>query len=288
MVKIQKYLFFAVAVLFFMVTNNTFAFNTQINAGLLKNVWYSNTDVYEKDQIKIFGGIYNQSTTTFSGVVITYLDNKEIGRESFVSKPESLIEISSKWTAEKGRFSVQIKLADIVFNKTLATSSQSTNSLLSSESENSTLSVNNKITLEEVKTTVTNVTTNILASIDDKAEELSEQILTLKKPVEEAFVPLDTSSNTVVQNNSSSKTTDLAVKKTGSVEIDSTPEVLGAQTIFKEVASTSAGIFSKVKNSSFVTNIYNKLIDLLSMIVKYWRITLFVIIVLILLFKFFM
>lgn len=282
MFKIQKYLFLPFFLLLFFIAGNVYALENQINAGLLKNIWYSSTDIYEKDQIKIFGGIYNQSTTTFSGVAITYLDNKEIGRESFISKPESLLEVSSKWTAEKGRFSIQIKLSDIIFSNVVATSSYSPNSLLSSESDTVTLSVNNKITLEEVKTTVTNVATNLLEIIDDKANNLAEQILTLKKPVE------DNISKTSLDSSVSIQDTSTANSNMGSVAGSDIGNVLGAETKYEGVASTGADLFSKIKNSSFVTNIYNKLIELLSVIVVYWKITLFVVIALILLFKFFM
>ena len=262
--------------LFFLISNSVLAMTSELNAGLLKNIWYSQSSISEGDNIKILGGIYNQSTTTFSGVALTYVDNKEINREKFISKPDSLIELSSKWVAEKGKFSVQIKLGDIVFSDSSSASLQSTNTLLSGESDEVSISVNNKITLAEVKAKTQGIITEVIENIDEKANSLSDKILTLKKPIDEVEV----------QKINGDGKRDSVSENSGRLESDK-GEVLGAETKFESVVNAGTDVLSKVKNSNFVTNIYNWLIDILSMIFVYWRITLFVIVALIIIFKFF-
>ena len=81
-------------------------------------------------------------------------------------------------------------------------------------------------------------------------------------------------SNSIAADNTGPASTKTADKMVG--------KVLGAETKY-QASSTNSGIFKY----PVVTTIYNKIIDFLSMIVRNWQITLFVIIILFIIIKYF-
>jgi hypothetical protein len=280
MLSLAKKTFFIILIVFCFTTTKTLAAETQINAGLLKNIWYSKTDVYEGDKLKIFSGIYNQSDTSFSGTAVFYADNEEIFKDNFISKPETLVEVSGSLVASSSRISIKVKISDIKILNSTASSTVSSDYLLSSETDSSTISINKKITLEEVKNTVTEVASNIVTAIDEKAATLSDSILALKKT---EVTTVDTSNagkiiekENLGQINGISTTTSLISKVIG--------EVLGAETQYNEAGES--GIWSQIKNSKFGVSVYNYFLDFLSLVVRFWKISLFVIIAIILIIKF--
>lgn len=271
--KIKKIFF--LTFFFFSFSLSAYALE-QINAGLLKNIWYSKTDIYEGDNMKIFVGIYNQSTSTFSGVVSFYIDSKEISKKDFVSKPDSLVDVSGLWVATSTRVSVKAKISDLKILDSSSTSIVSSDILFSPETDNSYLSISKRITLSEVKNNVTEIATNIVKIIDEKANTLSEEILALKKPIEENAPVV----KKVTQDESEKKistSTNFVSKILG--------QVLGAETEYED-SEEEISTWSKIKNSNISTFLYNKSLDLLSIIIKYWKITSFTLVALFLIFKF--
>lgn len=156
-----------------------------INAGLLPVVWYSDTAIYAGDEIKIYGGMQNHSTSTISAQVVFQVDGEPVSTAKFTSKPDTLIELEGKWNATSGNHKVSLRI----------TSSEPSN-LLSTASEEVSLSVKTRITTAKVKEVASETADNIVSTIDAAAETLSDKILALKKPTVLEPLTQDTSSST--------------------------------------------------------------------------------------------
>lgn len=278
--RVQKV--FSIVILSFVIVSFAFAADSKINAGLLKNIWYSKTEVFEGDKVSIFTGIFNQSGVSFSGVASFYANDEEISKKEFISKPESLIEISGVFVASSTRTSIKVKLSDLKIVGSVSTSSSNTDILLSSETDSYTLSVSKKITLEQVKTTAVEVASNIVSTIDEKADSLSDTILSLKKETvtEEGLSDTSSTKNEVPTKDNPQLAT---VPSSASLISKAIGQVLGAETKYDSSDST---IWSQIKNSKAGIFVHNIFLDALSFIVKYWKITSFVIFALFLIFKF--
>ena len=246
-----------------------FAQSVKINAGILPSVWFSSLNVQDKENIKIYGGIQNHSSLSFSGVASILVDNAEKSKVDFVSDAGSLIEIGDVWNSTGGTHSAQIK---IISAKAMSNSSPgfSTSSLLLAESDKVSFSVEKIITADDVKNTAKDIALSVVNGIDNVANTLADKVELLKKPDQNVSVTKATSKN----QSASIKTADKGTTYTGG-------KVLGAETKYQ--ATSNTGIFKY----PFVTSAYNMLIDFLSMIIRNWQITLFVIIILYILIRYF-
>ena len=257
----------------------SFADSGQINAGVLPSVWYSSLNVNDQDSIKIFGAVQNHSDTDFSGVISIFVDDKLNSSVNFISNNNSLTEVSIPWKATEGKHSLQLKITKISFADTGTTTAFSTSSLLSFESDATTLSITKPITLQTVTDSAKEIALNTVDKIDTAANTLADKIDALKKPevISSVATPSEVTSaksNSIAADNTGPASTKTADKMVG--------KVLGAETKY-QASSTNSGIFKY----PVVTTIYNKIIDFLSMIVRNWQITLFVIIVLFIIIKYF-
>lgn len=261
----KKSLFILCLVLSLFSFQKVFAETVKINAGVLPSIWYSSFDINDQDSIKIFGGIQNHSDTGFSGTATIFVDSKENTKTNFISKPDSLVEISGAWTAVSGNHSIKMTITSISPLASASNSTFGTSSLLSFESDEARLFVKQKITLADVQNTATKVAIGVVDSIDKLANTLADNIEEFKKPV-----PSENGSTVASQNTVSDKSASPMGK------------VLGAETQYKESVATSTGFM----NSKVGVSIFNKILDFLSMIVRNWKITLFVVIALVLIIRF--
>lgn len=160
-----------ISILFFglLVTPVTAQESGAVNAGLLPGIWYSQTQVYAGESISIFGGFYNRSTTTVESKVAFLIDGEVVATRDFTSKPDSLIELETEWTALFGKHKISLSITSANAN------------LLSTASNEVELNVKRVITTETLKTEAVEVATGIVESIDSVAESLSEKILDMKK-----------------------------------------------------------------------------------------------------------
>lgn len=142
-----------------------------INAGILPTVWYSNTTIYAGDEISIYGGMQNHSTSTIQAQAVFLVDGEPVSTAKFTSKPDTLMEIEGKWTATSGNHKISLRI----------TSAEPDN-LLSKNSNEVSLSVKTPITTAKVKEVASETAETIISNIDDVAEVLSNKILELKKP----------------------------------------------------------------------------------------------------------
>jgi hypothetical protein len=260
-------LFLFISLAFLGLTTNAVASNIKINAGVLPVIWYSSTDIYDKDSISIFGGIQNHSDIDFSGTAVVYVDGNENSKSPFISKSDSLVEINSHWIASLGSHDIQIKVSDVKTSSNIATGTFGIDSLLSAESNKVSLSVGQHITIEDIKTKAVDAAVNTVQAIDKITNNLADKIESLKKPEIGSDAGLINSSN--ITNLTGIAT---AVKSIG--------KVLGAETKYQPTSTKNT-----LLNSKIGTTIYNKVLDFLSLIVRNWKISIFVIVALILIFR---
>ncbi len=166
----SRSIFILAALLFILSATPALAANPDIlNAGVVQDVWYSSVDVYDGETTRLYGGIYNHSSTSFSGTAIFYIDEKEGKKIPFTSKPDDLLEVNDSWKAVAGDHKIRLKITSV-------------NTLISKESEEVTLSVKKKVTTETVKEKATNIATKVVDSIDLLSNDLAQKIESYKKP----------------------------------------------------------------------------------------------------------
>lgn len=257
---------FVSLILFFSFYLSTYAFD-KINAGLLPNIWYSELDIKDGDDIKIIGAFQNQSDQEITITVDMNVGSSTIKQRTLTSLPDSINEISTRWKVVPGSNTISINISEAKFEK--PTDTLGLESLIRTMVDDK-ISIINKIELSEVKEKVFEVAMNTIEKADVLAQNVAEKIEGLKK--EEKVVKEITPE---IQAN--------IVNTKGNISTDSdeSGSVLGAMTEF------SSDVAENIKNSSIWTTIYNFLLDILMWLVIHWKIVLFVITVLIILIRFF-
>ncbi|MFA6158487.1 MAG: hypothetical protein WC763_02565 [Candidatus Paceibacterota bacterium] len=144
----------------------------EINARILPTMWYSTLSVRDGDSLVVYGGVQNNSGTSFSGTAVFYVDGAEFGRVSYSSPSESLREISVRWKASAGIHSFQIKAV---------TGLSKDFRLISYESDVSRLTIDSSLTAAQIKdaavgavsSAVSKVVSSVLSSGSDIASGAS-------------------------------------------------------------------------------------------------------------------
>lgn len=239
---------FIFIVYFFICPLNIFAQQTsstvtKINARILPTVWYSTLLINDGDSIKIYGGIQNNSNTNFAGIATFLVDDKEVSKIPFSSTIDSLNAVFANWVASSGEHTVRI---------TVSTSLPSDKTLVSSESDQSNISIIKKLTPDQVVALGTAL--SIFSGTNRGASALANKIESFKKPV------ASPSSNGSVNT----------LNKTNGV-------VLGTST---KSTLNSSGLKTNPWDLAF-----NTFLDLLATLVRNWTWTLSVVVVLFLVYK---
>lgn len=295
----SKRLSIIIAILFLtLVAGSAEATDIKINAGVLPSIWYSSLNISKNDQINIYGGIQNHSDIGFSFTAIIFIDGTSTFSSNFISNPGTLVEIAGPWKATVGSHTVQLKISNVVSLNKISTSTIGTDSLLVSESNSATISVTQVFTYSDMEKTVSGLAATALGAIDSVATSLADNIESLKKPI------LDGDKTATSGITSSRK---LANSKTKSQNnIKNKDPLTSISDILKEKAGLSlnpannkkdqnqsignenqlAIVAASIMDSQIFTSIYNKVIDFLSLMVKNWGITLFVILAIVVIMKF--
>ncbi|MFA5763972.1 MAG: hypothetical protein WC915_04110 [archaeon] len=261
--NIRNLIFFSLAFgSFFQLAH---ASDAKINAGMLQSVWYSSISISGNDQIRIFGAIQNHSSTTFSGTAVLYIDKKEGPKIPFVSKPDTLEEISGAWSALEGSHSMQFRIED---------ASISTSSLLSAESKEASISVNKVVTVEDITKNVTEVAVNTVNTIDTVANSLADKVESMKNPaisgnLIKAFHISGTESAKEV------KSTNVAVQDVKYQDAGTTTKLDALSS--KSKAKGEATVFGSIAGSQIGGYIYNAVLSALALILRNWKIAVAVI-----------
>ncbi|MFZ2049148.1 MAG: hypothetical protein WAV25_02550 [Minisyncoccia bacterium] len=176
--KKLSYLMLIFSVYFIAVPSTSFAqstpsSSTRINARILPTIWYSSLSIKEGDKIKIYSGLQNNSGVDISGTVSFYIDNNKVASDTFVSKSESLKDVSINWVAEPGTHEVQVKIVP---------SLPADKILISTETDVSKISVERIITQEVIQESIMNTATLVVDKVDQAANALADKVISLKSP----------------------------------------------------------------------------------------------------------
>lgn len=252
--KILTILSFAFIFSILSVPLTVFAQNTTsptvINARILPTIWYSALSVKEGESIKIYAGIQNNSSVSFTGTAVFYVDDKEISKSPFSSTANDLKEISTSWLAIPGGHNVQVKIF---------TSLSADKTLVSLESEKSNINIIPKVVVpvaDVIEAKVLDTASNVISKTDSLADDLADKIESYKKPI--------------------SARQGLAEKKNGSV--------LGAST---GPMSAISSVIENIKSYKPLDLAYNFFLTIVSFLVKNWKWSLSGTIIIFLFFKFF-
>ena len=290
--------FFIFLILLFFLAGTAKADEIKINAGLLPSVWYSSLNISNNDQISIYTGMQNHSNLSFSFDATLYVDGLATSSSNYVSKPDTLIEIEKKWDAVSGTHSIQIKVDNIKALSSLATGTISINSLILSETDKNNVSVKQTITLDDITSTITQIASNTVTTINNVANALADNVEQLKKPISnndinnnDTQVSVSTSndppsiqvtSTTTTKNNITKNSNKLS--GTISSSTSSSSEVLKDQ--LDNNGNQLATVLGSLLDNKIFDSIYNQIIDFLSLAIRNWVLTLGILLTLFLVGKF--
>ncbi len=142
-----------------------------INARILPTVWYSTLSAVQGEQIKIYAGIQNNSGKDFNGTADFYIDGAKISSVPFSSSTGTLKYVAADWVAEAGEHTSLVKISALL---------QSTDSLISYQSDLSNINVRRKITIQPKEKTKENFVDSVISSVDKSANVLADNLQSLK------------------------------------------------------------------------------------------------------------
>ena len=244
---------------------------TKINARILPTVWYSTLSVNDGDRIKIYAGIQNNSNMNFTGNATFYVDDKELTKAFISSTADSLKDVSANWLAIPGDHTIQIKIA---------ASLPADKALVSYETDKSSVSITRKITPEVVKQIAMNTADSIVSKADELASALADKIESYKDPI-----ILNTISNTTGEASLKDAEVSTSTPKSGQVLGASTEDVSKTKGHVLGASTGDASNVNKKKGDGQTNSFFDWLMDLLASLVRNWRWTLGVIIVLFIILK---
>jgi hypothetical protein len=229
-----------------------------INARILPSIWYSDLSTEAGNNIDIHAGIQNNSGNNFSGTVSLYVDDVKIGENPFLSETDRLKDVFITWKATAGNHVFQMKIT---------ASLPSDQILISYKSDLSYMSVENKkLTFEGVK------------------ENIKENIISGASSFISSIVP-----QTIQKGDQ------IAVFLATSLEASKEPLIAENVATAKAVTATETAVPANVKEKSSgftflsknqAASVYNTGVDILSFLIKQWKWSLSVL-VLVALFIFF-
>jgi len=277
-------------------TTNAEANDIKINAGVLPSIWYSSLNISKNDLVKIYSGIQNHSNVAFSFTANMYIDDKPVTKTNIISSPNTLLEIMVPWVATAGSHTIQLKINNITSLNKVATTSIIANSLLSSESDRVTISVNQNITADDIKTKITQLAVDAVDNLDNVADDLANNIESLKKTV--------LADGSVVKNSSATKSDSEVISGSNKFQDKNlTATINGSSNNNTKVSASSsateeskniltgggnqlATVVASILDSKIFASIYNQVLSFVIIMIKNWKITLFIVLALIVIIKF--
>ncbi len=157
--------------LLFLFAGTAFAQYQKINTEVLPKLWYSSVNILENQNIKIFAGVQNHSSSTLNFKGSFYVDNKEIYKIEESSKPDTLLEVSAPWKSVYGSHDIQFKITS---------SDENIDTLISKESTKNNIFVAKDLSVEGItekaKEVVASTTDSFVKKIDDSINNFTEKI----------------------------------------------------------------------------------------------------------------
>lgn len=228
---------------------------TTINARILPTVWYSSLNVNDKDSIKIYAGIQNNSEVTFNGVAIFFVDGTALASTTYISIPDSLKDVSVDWVAQGGDHEVKVSISANL-PTTSASRTPVVYALVSNTTDISKITVVRHITVAVVADAVGQTLLSAVKTIDAATASLADDILSMKSTSTGVHVNTSTTTNTAAS--AGNVAAEVAKKQKGSV--------LGTTTKSDTSNDVATGNTDVVMKSLF-----NIALDVLAFLVRNWK-----------------
>jgi len=258
----------------FSFTGIVLASDTQINAGLLSDIWFSKLEIQNNDPVSIYGSFQNTSNKNLTGEVSFWVNDKELEKKSFNAEDNKVVKLEGSWVAEVGDFDIKI-----VVNSVKVDGVNIPVDTLIKKEASLKIKINRKIDIEYVKEVGTNVYNNTVKVINKVVDNTNQSLETVKVR-ETSLIGSSTPSSDVSDNGS---VNDSAGDVSGSVKgiqysKDEVDKLNNANSGGKK--EISGAVVTDLKNRPFDA-LWNFGISILQFILKYWQISLAVLLALI-------
>ncbi|MFA7302110.1 MAG: hypothetical protein WC069_07400, partial [Candidatus Shapirobacteria bacterium] len=167
--------FFVLLACLFSFTGLALASDTQINAGLLSDIWFSKLEIKNNDPVSIYGSFQNTSGKNLTGEVSFWVNDKKLEKKSFNAEDNKVVKLESSWVAEVGDFDIKIAVDNLKADSVEV----ATSSLLKKEALLK-IKINRKIDIEYVKEVGTNVYNDTVKVINKVVDNANQSLETVK------------------------------------------------------------------------------------------------------------
>jgi len=158
-------------VAFFLVPQIALAEESQINAGLLSDIWFSKLKLENQDAINIFGSFQNTSGQNLNGQFSVYINDEKINSGDFEVADGSIGKIEANWQAKVGEFDIKFTI-DAIQSGEIAIA---TSTLVANEASLK-IKINQKIDINYVKEVTSNVYNNTITTINNVTQKASDKL----------------------------------------------------------------------------------------------------------------
>jgi hypothetical protein len=86
---------------------------TNINAGIVNGVWFSNLPFFTGDKVVIYTAFQNQSAKSIEGNMEFVHNESVIGTKPFTAKPGEFVTRSIDWTATYGDHTFKVRVSEL-------------------------------------------------------------------------------------------------------------------------------------------------------------------------------
>lgn len=278
--KIFLGIFFLASI--FSLNNIAYAADSKINAGILSDVWFSNLSMDRDQNVTIYGSFQNSEDVDLTGKVSFWLNENKINTFDFNAPSGKVIKLETPWKTEIGDFEIKVVVDSVAKGATEINPDN-----LIKKGTSLKIKISRKIDIEYITEVGTNVYNNTVKTIDKVVENTNQKLENAKTKV------ISSGGN----NSGGSGTNNNAVNSvvSGNVGSDSSSNgvVAGIQYSSDDTGEgwvndpnkassgknikMGQGLVTDLKNSPFEA-VKNLFITISQFVLKYWQISLGIII----------
>ena len=259
------------------------ASDTQINAGLLSDIWFSKLEIQNNDPVSIYGSFQNTSGKNLTGEVSFWVNDKKLEKKSFNAEDNKVVKLETSWVAEVGDFDIKITVDNLKADSV----DVATTSLIKKEALLK-IKINRKIDIQYIQEVVTNVYNDTVKVINKVVDSANQSLETVK--VRETSSSGSTAKNSIAGSGSGAVggAVSGSVDSSGGGETGSVKGIQYSKDQVDKLNNANSGTKKDI-SGAVVTDLKNRPLDalwnfgisILQFILKYWQISLAVLLALI-------
>ena len=259
------------------------ASDTQINAGLLSDIWFSKLEIQNNDPVSIYGSFQNTSGKNLTGEVSFWVNDKKLEKKSFNAEDNKVVKLETSWVAEVGDFDIKITVDNLKADSV----DVATTSLIKKEALLK-IKINRKIDIQYIQEVGTNVYNDTVKVINKVVDSANQSLETVK--VRETSSSGSTAKNSIAGSGSGAVggAVSGSVDSSGGGETGSVKGIQYSKDQVDKLNNANSGTKKDI-SGAVVTDLKNRPLDalwnfgisILQFILKYWQISLAVLLALI-------